>query len=85
MAERPHDPKRSRQDTARNVAMLALSALVVLFAVLNLGSVKVDWIAGSSKAPLIVVIAISLLIGIALSTLGNRVASKRRGRTPGRH
>ena len=36
-------------------------------------------------ALLIVVIAISLLIGIALSTLGNRVSSKRRGRTPGRH
>jgi uncharacterized integral membrane protein len=58
--------------------MLALAVLATLFAVLNLNEVKVDWIIGSGRAPLIVVIVISVLAGIVLTYLAERIHRKRR-------
>ena len=55
-----------------------LAIIATLFAVLNLNSVKVDWILGSGSAPLIVVIVISLLIGVVFTHFAERRASKRR-------
>jgi uncharacterized integral membrane protein len=58
--------------------LLALAVLITLFAVLNLDEVKVDWIAGSGHAPLIIVIVVSLLIGLVLGHLAERRSAKRR-------
>ena len=58
--------------------LLVLAIIVTVFAVLNLDSVKVDWILGSGRAPLIVVIVISLLIGVLFTHFAERRASKRR-------
>src|SRR5437763_1090174 len=76
--------KRSRRERARIAAMVVLAVLITLFAVLNGKQVKVNWIAGSGKAPLIIVIVISLLAGklssgqslaeIAAATPGRSVA-----------
>jgi uncharacterized integral membrane protein len=55
-----------------------LSILITLFAVLNVDEVKVDWIVGSSHAPLIIVIVVSLLIGLALGHFAERRSAKRR-------
>jgi len=55
-----------------------LAILITLFAVLNLDEVKVDWIFGSGRAPLIIVIVISLLLGIVLTYFVDRMARKRR-------
>ena len=44
----------------------------------NLEQVKVNWIFGTGKAPLIIVIVISLLVGIVLTYLADRRTSKRR-------
>lgn len=55
-----------------------LAALAIAFAVLNLNQVKVDWIVGSGHAPLIVVIAISVLVGIVFTHLAERVGRRRR-------
>lgn len=63
---------RSRKDTVRLVAALSVSALVALFAVLNLDEVEVNWIVGTATTPLIVVIAASVLIGAALGYLVSR-------------
>jgi lipopolysaccharide assembly protein A len=54
------------------------AALAIAFAVVNLNQVKVDWIAGSGHAPLIVVIVISLLVGVVFTHLAERVGRKRR-------
>jgi uncharacterized integral membrane protein len=56
-----------------------LAGLFIAFALLNLKDVRVDWIFGSGHAPLIVVIAISLLIGIVLTYFGERLSRRRRG------
>ncbi|MGH2831298.1 MAG: hypothetical protein ACRDK2_00850 [Solirubrobacteraceae bacterium] len=64
----------NRRERARMVALLTLAVLITLFAVFNLKEVKVDWIFGSSKAPLIIVIVISLLVGIVLTYIAERRA-----------
>ena len=53
----------------RQIAGLALGALGVLFAVVNFDQVKVNWVLGTWKTPLIVVIALSIVIGAGLGLL----------------
>lgn len=69
--------KRTRRDVVRIALLVGLAVLITVFAVLNVKSVKVDWIFGSSKAPLIIVIVISLLVGGALTYLGERRIRRR--------
>ena len=64
--------KRSRKESARLVAVATVSALVALFAVLNLDEVEVNWIIGTFDTPLIVVIAVSVLLGAALGYVAAR-------------
>lgn len=70
-------PRHSRADVARTALWVTLAVLITLFAVLNLASVKVNWIFGSSSAPLIVVIVISLLVGVALTYIADRRGRRR--------
>ena len=58
--------------------IVVLVVYFALFAVLNLNDVQVDWVFGSGRAPLIIVIVISLLIGIVLTYFVER-RSKRKG------
>ncbi|HYM54123.1 MAG TPA: hypothetical protein VES97_02085 [Solirubrobacteraceae bacterium] len=74
----PKAERRSRGEMARTGGLVVLAILATLFAVLNVRQVKVDWIFGSNHAPLIVVIVISLLAGIVLTYLAERLARKRR-------
>jgi uncharacterized integral membrane protein len=60
----------------RQIAGLALAAAGIGFAAVNLDEVKVDWVVGTSKTPLIVVIALSIVIGAGLGLL---IARGRRG------
>jgi uncharacterized integral membrane protein len=57
---------------------LSLAVLITLFAVLNVNDIKVDWIVGSARAPLIIVIVVSLLVGVALGRFSQRRSAKRR-------
>jgi uncharacterized integral membrane protein len=74
----PQDERRRRREQARRVSLLALAALIVAFAVTNLKEVKVKWIVGSGHAPLIIVIVVSLVIGVALGHFAERRSAKRR-------
>ncbi len=71
-------PKRSRREQMRSVALLALAVLITAFALLNLKSVRVDWIVGSGSAPLIIVVVISLLVGVVITHFAERRAGRRR-------
>jgi len=53
----------------RQVAVLVLAGVGGVFAALNLDEVEVNWILGTWSTPLIVVIALSMLIGAALAWL----------------
>jgi len=59
----------------RQIAALGLAGVGVAFAVANLDEVKVNWILGTWETPLIVVIALSMVIGGGLGFL----VSRRRG------
>jgi uncharacterized integral membrane protein len=70
--------KRSRREVARTSALVILAILITLFAVFNLKEVKVSYVFGSGKAPLIIVIVISVLVGIVLAYFAERLPRKRR-------
>ena len=68
---------RKSSERARTGALVVLAVLVTLFAVLNLEEVKVNWIFGSGRAPLIIVIVVSVLVGIVLTYFADRISRKR--------
>jgi uncharacterized integral membrane protein len=68
----------------RMVAAFVLGAILVVFAVLNSQTVKVNWIVHTSTAPLIVVIVICALIGFVVGWLMSR-RRERRKRKPAAH
>jgi len=74
--EDEHRPAR-RRERARLTAALILGGLGLAFALVNLSNVKVDWIVGSAHSPLILVIAVSVLIGAGVDRLAVRRARKR--------
>jgi len=75
---KPLARQRSRTEMARTGGLVVLAILITLFAVLNTEKVKVDWVFGSGHAPLIIVIVVSLLVGIVITRLSDRLARKRR-------
>jgi uncharacterized integral membrane protein len=76
--DQPQAGGRSRRERGRTALLVVLAIIATIFAVLNLNSVKVDWILGSGSAPLIVVIVISLLIGVVFTHFAERRAGRRR-------
>ncbi len=79
MSQSPPGPpqKRSRRELARTTGLVVLAVFITLFAVLNLGSVEVDWIFDSGQVPLIIVIAVSFLIGVVFTYLAERRSRRR--------
>jgi uncharacterized integral membrane protein len=59
----------------RQIGALVLAGAGVAFAATNLDEVDVNWILGTWETPLIVVIALSMIVGAALGFL----VSRRRG------
>jgi uncharacterized integral membrane protein len=72
---------RDRKELGKLLAALVLGGLLATFAVLNLDKVKVDWIFGSFRTPLILVIAVSVVAGMVLDRL-IATTRRRRKRTP---
>jgi uncharacterized integral membrane protein len=58
-----------RRVEKRQIAVLGLAALGIVFAVANFDQVKVNWLLGTWKTPLIVVIALSIVVGAGLGLL----------------
>jgi uncharacterized integral membrane protein len=56
----------------RQIAVVALAGVGGVFAALNLDEVDVNWILGTWSTPLIVVIALSMVIGAGLGILVTR-------------
>ncbi|MGD0455222.1 MAG: hypothetical protein ABSB69_16665 [Solirubrobacteraceae bacterium] len=78
-AQRKQEPdRRAKGEMARASSLFILAALAIVFALLNLNEVEVHWAFGSGKAPLIVVIVISLLVGIVLTYFAERLSRRRR-------
>jgi uncharacterized integral membrane protein len=65
-------PARGRREQARTVAAVGLGGLGAVFAVLNVDEVEVNWILGTWSTPLIIVIALSVVLGAGLGYLVGR-------------
>ena len=66
---RPGRGSPSVRERLRVGGALILGVVLGVFAVVNLDKVKVDWILGSGATPLILVIAISAILGAVLDRL----------------
>jgi uncharacterized integral membrane protein len=66
----------ARRERNRRIAALAVGVLIVVFALVNLDDVRVNWIVAETSTPLIVVIAVSFILGLA----GGYLLRGRRGR-----
>ena len=67
----------SARDNSRLLAIAILTGLIAVFAFLNFDEVEVNWIFGTGDTPLILVIALSLLVGFALGALMGRRRARR--------
>jgi uncharacterized integral membrane protein len=56
----------------RQIAALVLAGLGIAFAALNLDEVDVNWLLGTWETPLIIVIALSMVVGAGLGFLAAR-------------
>jgi uncharacterized integral membrane protein len=72
-----------RRERARLVAMAILGGLGTAFALVNLGDVKVNWIVGSARSPLILVILVCVLLGVLLDRVVISRQRKRKQISPG--
>jgi uncharacterized integral membrane protein len=72
-------PPAPRRERARLVAGLILAGLGLAFALVNLRNVKVDWIVGNAHSPLILVIAVSVLIGVGIDRTSR---ARKRSKSP---
>ncbi len=70
--------QRRKRELRRQIGVAILAILITLFAVFNLNEVKVSYIFGSGKAPLIIVIVISMLVGIVITYLAERLPRRKR-------
>ena len=67
-------PGRSSAETTRLAVALVAGALIAVFAVLNTDEVEVNWIIGTAKTPLIIVIVVSLAGRRGASATSSRAA-----------
>jgi uncharacterized integral membrane protein len=74
--ETPRDPNRTEQ--VRQLALGALIAIAIVFALLNLHEVKVNLIFHSPRWPLLFVIVACIALGAAIDRLWIRYAARRR-------
>jgi uncharacterized integral membrane protein len=73
----------ARRDQAKLVVAGVLGGLIVVFALVNLDEVEVNWLVTTAETPLIVVIAVSFLVGGAIGALAlRRIGAGRRRKRP---
>jgi uncharacterized integral membrane protein len=74
----------SKREQTRLAVALVAGALAVLFAVLNFDKVKVNWIFGTWSTPLVLVIAVSFLLGMLVGVFVWRRRTKTKAITAGK-
>ncbi|HWK28166.1 MAG TPA: hypothetical protein VNS09_16490 [Solirubrobacter sp.] len=68
----------SRRERARVVGAAAVGVALTVFAMLNLGSVRVNWLFGTWSTPLIIVILLAFALGMGFDRLLVRRSVKAR-------
>jgi uncharacterized integral membrane protein len=84
-ASEPRPPRKAgeHRERTRLVAAAVIGAILAAFALLNLNDVRVHWLIAAGQTPLIVVIVLAFLLGIAVDRLLLvRAKRKRRAAEP---
>jgi uncharacterized integral membrane protein len=76
---RSRQAELERRERRKRFIAIGLAVLITAFALLNLDDVRVHWLLFTSQTPLIIVIALALLVGMALDRL---IIKRRSRRTP---
>jgi len=71
-SEKPQDGGRSTSETIRLVALGVILVVVLLFAIANSDSVRVDYLVDEKRSPLIFVILGSAILGALAGALARR-------------
>lgn len=75
------EPAREQRLSRVQLVLASIAGvLIVLFAVLNLDKVEVNWIIGKHATPLIVVIIVSVLLGVLLDRGAVVLRRRRKGK-----
>ena len=69
-------PGRGKRDQTKLIAGGVAGLLALLLAAVNFDDVKVNWIVGSAQTPLIIVIAVSFVLGAGVGALAARRSRK---------
>lgn len=67
--ERPPEIRKERALASKTIAAVAVAALLVAFGVANSDKVKINWLIFSTRTSLILVIAVSALLGALIGGL----------------
>ena len=73
----PEPQSKSRDLTSKTVAAVAVAILLIAFGLSNRDRVPIDWLVGTTRTPLIVVIVVSAGLGAILGGLAVRRGTKR--------
>jgi uncharacterized integral membrane protein len=68
-SERPPEVRKERALASKTIAAVAVAALLVAFGVANSDKVKINWLIFSTRTSLILVIAVSALLGALIGGL----------------
>ena len=82
----PPPPKKKKgsgggilaKENRRAVAGALIGGVIAIFAVLNFEKVEVNWILGTWETPLVIVIAVSFLLGAAFGYFASQRRTKRK-------
>jgi uncharacterized integral membrane protein len=67
-----HDAAKSKRDQTRLIVGAVLAVIVLIFVLSNTQKVKVHWIVGTTRTPVILALVVTLLIGIIIGAVGAR-------------
>jgi len=76
MSTQQRSGRRGASQRVRTVLLAGAAVLIILLAVLNTETVTVNWIFGSTRAPLVLVVVISFLLGVVCCYLVERLRSR---------
>ena len=71
-------PPKERDLKSKTIAALAVAVLLIAFGLSNRNDVPIDWLVGTTKTPLIVVILVSAGLGVIIGALAGRRGATRK-------
>jgi uncharacterized integral membrane protein len=75
-------PRRTNKENGRLIAAGTIGGLVVAFALLNTNEVQVNWLVSKQQTPLIVVIAVAFVVGLAFGFGYSKMSARRSAKRP---